>query len=82
MTCIIDLKIDYVDSEIALLTAFVSIVKTYDPDILCGFEIQLHSIGYIIERASIVCTTMILINIVSGTKLLHNFVKNSKLKIF
>jgi DNA polymerase zeta len=39
-------------SEEALLSAFVEAVRSLDPDILVGFEVQQSSLGFLVERAS------------------------------
>eukprot|EP01133_Synstelium_polycarpum_P008023 gene8023-9426_t len=38
-------------SERNLLVAFTELVRAFDADMLLGFEIQMQSIGYLIERA-------------------------------
>ncbi|KFX96058.1 hypothetical protein V490_03531 [Pseudogymnoascus sp. VKM F-3557] len=40
-------------SELDLLVRIVEIVRTYDPDILTGFEVHNCSWGYLIERAKL-----------------------------
>ncbi|CAK1598542.1 unnamed protein product [Parnassius mnemosyne] len=49
--CIFDSNITYVDTESQLLEKLIELVKKHDPDILCGYEIEMNSWGYIIERA-------------------------------
>lgn len=39
------------DSELGLLVRMVEVVRTFDPDILTGFEVHSSSWGYLIERA-------------------------------
>ncbi|UNI24404.1 DNA-directed DNA polymerase [Purpureocillium takamizusanense] len=39
------------DSELDLLVRMVEIVRTFDPDVLTGFEVHGSSWGYLIERA-------------------------------
>ncbi|POR32129.1 DNA polymerase [Tolypocladium paradoxum] len=39
------------NSELDLMVRMVEIVKTYDPDVLTGFEVHGSSWGYLIERA-------------------------------
>jgi len=41
----------YVETEDALFKNIVRLVRDCDPDILAGYEIQLHSWGYIFQRA-------------------------------
>lgn len=40
-------------TELDLLTRFVDIVRSYDPDILTGYEVHNSSWGYLIERARV-----------------------------
>ncbi|CAK1545920.1 unnamed protein product [Leptosia nina] len=44
-------KIEYVNTEIEILDKLISIVKENDPDIMCGYEIEMNSWGYVLERA-------------------------------
>jgi DNA polymerase zeta len=44
--------IEAVDNEECMILKLCEIVQTFDPDILCGFEIQKLSWGYLDERAS------------------------------
>ncbi|EMC98032.1 hypothetical protein BAUCODRAFT_120942 [Baudoinia panamericana UAMH 10762] len=44
-------QIDAEDSELDVINRMVEIVRTYDPDILTGFEVHNSSWGYLIERA-------------------------------
>ena len=43
--------VDEEDSELDLINRLTDIVREFDPDILCGYEVQSSSWGYIIERA-------------------------------
>lgn len=43
-------SIVYADSEISLINKFVEFVHTCDPDIFAGYEIEMLSWGYLIER--------------------------------
>lgn len=47
--CQAEVQIEY--SEFDLINSLVDIVRTLDPDILTGWEVQSSSWGYIIERA-------------------------------
>lgn len=47
-------EINYVDSELELINSLVQLIQKWDPDIISGFEIELLSWGYLIER----CYTM------------------------
>lgn len=42
---------DIVDSELELINTFVDKVVAWDPEVLCGYEIQNASWGYLLERA-------------------------------
>ena len=42
-----------VESEQALLEAFIEAVRALDPDMLVGWEVQQGSIGYLIDRATL-----------------------------
>ncbi|XP_050308972.1 DNA polymerase zeta catalytic subunit isoform X6 [Anthonomus grandis grandis] len=43
--------ITFVDAEISLFQSLVNLVKHWDPDIITGYEIEMLSWGYLIERA-------------------------------
>ncbi|KAH0622223.1 hypothetical protein JD844_024339 [Phrynosoma platyrhinos] len=45
------LEVKYTTDERALFQEVVNIVKRYDPDILLGYEVQMHSWGYLLQRA-------------------------------
>ncbi|KAL4711723.1 hypothetical protein ACJJTC_003490 [Scirpophaga incertulas] len=51
--CVYDLRVSYFQSEIALLDKVVELVKSHDPDIMCGYEMEMNSWGYIFERAQL-----------------------------
>ncbi|KAK1758381.1 hypothetical protein QBC47DRAFT_374509 [Echria macrotheca] len=44
-------ELDEEPSELDVMTRMVQIVRTYDPDILTGYEVHGSSWGYLIERA-------------------------------
>ncbi|KAJ7341843.1 hypothetical protein JRQ81_007346 [Phrynocephalus forsythii] len=46
------LEVTYTADERALFQEVVNIVKRYDPDILLGYEVQMHSWGYLLQRAA------------------------------
>nr|CAH7768167.1 unnamed protein product [Callosobruchus chinensis] len=48
----IDCDITYVSSEQELLEEFLKIVERCDPDIVAGYEIQMLSWGYLIDRGN------------------------------
>lgn len=46
--------VTYVESEADLMTEFVKLVRKWDPDIFAGYEIEMHSWGYLIDRCSVI----------------------------
>jgi len=44
----------YFETESALLDALVTLVRSADPDIVLGYEVQKASIGYLLDRAQVV----------------------------
>ena len=44
---------EYVESELELLNRFIDIVVDFDPDILCGWEVQAASWGYLGARGRV-----------------------------
>ncbi|XP_021568529.1 DNA polymerase zeta catalytic subunit isoform X2 [Carlito syrichta] len=46
------LEVTYAADEKALFQEIANIIKRYDPDILLGYEIQMHSWGYLLQRAA------------------------------
>ncbi|XP_004702065.1 DNA polymerase zeta catalytic subunit [Echinops telfairi] len=46
------LEVTYAADEKALFQEIAEIIKRYDPDILLGYEIQMHSWGYLLQRAA------------------------------
>ncbi|KAF9814108.1 hypothetical protein SFRURICE_000103 [Spodoptera frugiperda] len=51
--CIFNVDVTYVDNESVLLEKVLELVMLHDPDILCGYEIEMSSWGYILERAQV-----------------------------
>ncbi|XP_062857832.1 DNA polymerase zeta catalytic subunit isoform X2 [Trichomycterus rosablanca] len=47
-----DLQVSYAADEKELFEEICRIMKKYDPDILVGYEVQMHSWGYLLQRAS------------------------------
>ncbi|KAF5890315.1 DNA polymerase zeta catalytic subunit, partial [Clarias magur] len=47
-----DLQVIYTVDEKELFEEVCKMMKTYDPDILVGYEVQMHSWGYLLQRAS------------------------------
>ncbi|XP_041109581.1 DNA polymerase zeta catalytic subunit-like [Polyodon spathula] len=48
------LQVTYASDEKQLFQEIVSIMRRFDPDILLGYEVQMHSWGYLLQRASAV----------------------------
>ncbi|XP_072300034.1 DNA polymerase zeta catalytic subunit isoform X2 [Eucyclogobius newberryi] len=46
------LQLTYVSNELKLFEELVTVVRRYDPDMLLGYEIQMHSWGYLLQRSS------------------------------
>ncbi|KAK7907545.1 hypothetical protein WMY93_016157 [Mugilogobius chulae] len=46
------LQLTYVSNETLLFDELVKVVRRYDPDMLLGYEIQMHSWGYLLQRSS------------------------------
>jgi DNA polymerase elongation subunit (family B) len=38
------------DSELSLLSGFVNLLRELDPDLICGFEVQKKSLGFVSDR--------------------------------
>ncbi|KAM9496921.1 DNA polymerase zeta catalytic subunit isoform 1-T1 [Clarias gariepinus] len=47
-----DLQVIYTVDEKELFEEVSKMMRTYDPDILVGYEVQMHSWGYLLQRAS------------------------------
>lgn len=43
-------SVTYADSEVDLINKFIEFIRTCDPDIFAGYEIEMLSWGYLIER--------------------------------
>jgi len=41
------------NDEKKLITAFATMFQQLDPDIILGYEIHMNSIGYLLERATV-----------------------------
>ncbi|XP_078398731.1 DNA polymerase zeta catalytic subunit isoform X4 [Cetorhinus maximus] len=46
------LQISYVNDEKELFQELINNIRRYDPDILLGYEVQMHSWGYLFQRAA------------------------------
>lgn len=51
--CIFGVTVTYVKTETEILEKIIELVKKHDPDIMCGYEIEMSSWGYILERAQL-----------------------------
>lgn len=49
----VDCKVDYVSTEAELIKKFLELIHFWDPDIIGGYEIQMLSWGYFIDRAAV-----------------------------
>ena len=69
-----NIEIFYVKDEIELLRKCINLIKQYDPDIICGFEPESLSIGYILKRGEFLGIPMFkLLNRLNNTKLNNLF---------
>lgn len=48
-----DIDVHAFDDETELLRGFINTVRSFDPDVIAGFEIQGSSLGYLAERAAV-----------------------------
>ncbi|XP_033505189.2 DNA polymerase zeta catalytic subunit isoform X2 [Epinephelus lanceolatus] len=46
------LQVTYATDEKALFQELITIMRRFDPDILLGYEVQMHSWGYLLQRAA------------------------------
>ncbi|KAF5278629.1 hypothetical protein FQA39_LY00671 [Lamprigera yunnana] len=53
LCCTSNCNITFVDSEIDMINEFLQLIRKYDPDIIAGYEIELLSWKYLIERGQI-----------------------------
>ena len=69
-----NIEIFYAKDEIELLRKCINLIKQYDPDIICGFEPESLSIGYILKRGEFLGIPMFkLLNRLNNTKLNNLF---------
>ena len=69
-----NIEIFYAKDEIELFRKSIDFIKLYDPDIICGFEPESLSIGYIIKRGELLGIPMFkLLNRLNNTKLNNLF---------
>lgn len=71
-----DIELKVVDTELELIVTLVEVVKTYDPEIMVGYEMEQLSWGYILERSSIL---NISISAPLSRIMDNNYGKNSKI---
>ncbi|XP_077366154.1 DNA polymerase zeta catalytic subunit isoform X2 [Festucalex cinctus] len=48
------LQVKYATNENMLFEELIVIMRRFDPDILFGYEVQMHSWGYLLQRAAVV----------------------------
>lgn len=58
--CGFNFPIKYVNSESELIQSVIDAVRIHNPDIMCGYEIEMNSWGYFIERCQILGLEIIL----------------------
>uniref|UniRef100_A0A3Q1EJP1 DNA polymerase zeta catalytic subunit n=1 Tax=Acanthochromis polyacanthus TaxID=80966 RepID=A0A3Q1EJP1_9TELE len=46
------LQVTYATEEKMLFQELITIIRRFDPDILLGYEVQMHSWGYLLQRAA------------------------------
>lgn len=49
--CVFNVPIVYVNTENEVMEKVIESVRRHNPDIMCGYEIEINSWGYFIERA-------------------------------
>lgn len=57
--CVFNYKITYVNNENEIFQRLIESVRNHDPDIMCGYEIEISSWGYILERAQVLGLEMV-----------------------
>ncbi|CAG9559854.1 unnamed protein product [Danaus chrysippus] len=57
--CVFKYNVNYVENENELLEKLVEIVKKHDPDIMCGYDIESKSWGYVLERSTVLGLEMV-----------------------
>lgn len=55
----LDCDVIYTNSEENLINEFLKLVKEWDPDIMAGYEIELLSWGYLVERSNILGVNLV-----------------------
>ena len=69
-----NIEIFYTKDEIELLRKSINLIKQYDPDIICGYEPESLSIGYLIKRGEFLGIPMFkLLNRLNNNKLNNMF---------
>lgn len=51
--CVFNVPVIYISNEIEAIDEVIKLVNIHDPDIMCGYEIEMNSWGYVLERAEI-----------------------------
>lgn len=52
-------KIEYVCDELTMINKFLDLIKEFNPDILIGYEIEMASWGYLIDRGYVLSLNLI-----------------------
>ncbi|XP_058470298.1 DNA polymerase zeta catalytic subunit [Solea solea] len=47
------LQVKYASDENMLFQELITVMRRFDPDILLGYEVQMHSWGYLLQRATV-----------------------------
>lgn len=64
-----DYQVIYAQTENEMLTKFVTLISEWDPDIFLGYEIEMNSWGYLIERGFVLEINMpVLLSRIPSTK--------------
>ncbi|VVC26026.1 Hypothetical protein CINCED_3A006758 [Cinara cedri] len=79
-------EITICNDEIELINTFIQLVNDWDPEIICGYEIEMHSWGYLRDRCRYVGLNMIkeLSRIITENEQsseCHEEITNSEMKI-
>lgn len=48
-----NIEFNIVDTELELIMSLIEVVKTYDPELLIGYEMEQFSWGYVLERSTV-----------------------------
>lgn len=51
--CVQNIPVSYLNNECEIIERLIELVRRHDPDIMCGYEIEMNSWGYVFERAQL-----------------------------